>query len=136
MLVFRYIHFLGVAFWLGSVISIAIVAATPTQSDSGVAAALRRAALRVATPAMLLAFIGGFGMLIPNFTTMYAKAGWMHAKLTLVILLAGATGMLTGKLRRWGAGQDVEPKSFSRLAAVMGVLGVLIVTFAVLKPFG
>ena len=84
---------------------------------------------------MLLAFVGGFGMLIPNFTTLYAKAGWMHAKLTLVIILAGATGVLGGRLRRWADGQEVDPKTFSRLGWFMVIIGFLIVTFAVFRPF-
>ena len=43
--------------------------------------------------------------------------------------------MLTGKLRRWAQGEEVKAKTFGRLAWVMGILGVLIVTFAVFKPF-
>lgn len=134
-IVFRYLHFLGVAFWLGSAVGVAVAAATPVQSEGGIAQALRKVTVRVTTPAMLFAFVGGFGMLIPNFTTVYAKAGWMHAKLTLVILLAAATGVLTGKLRRWAAGEEVDIKTFRRLAWIISILGVLIVTFAVLKPF-
>ena len=32
-------------------------------------------------------------------------------------------------------GEEVKAKTFGRLAWVMGILGVLIVTFAVFKPF-
>ena len=135
MIVFRYLHFLGMAFWIGSAVGVAIAAAAPTQRESGIAQALRKVTLRVTTPSMLVAFAGGFGMLIPNFTETYAKAGWMHAKLTLVILLAAATGVLTGKLRRWASGEEVAAKTFGRLAWIMGILGLLIVTFAVFKPF-
>jgi putative membrane protein len=135
MIVFRYLHFLGMAFWVGSAVGVAIAAAAPTQWEGGIAQALRRVTLRVTTPSMLVAFAGGFGMLIPDFTETYAKAGWMHAKLTLVILLAAATGVLTGKLRRWAAGEEVDAKTFRKLAWVMAIIGMLIVTFAVFKPF-
>ncbi len=135
MIVFRYLHFLGMAFWVGSAIGVAIAAATPTESPTGFARTLRKVTVRVTTPSMLLAFAGGFGMLIPSFTEVYSKAGWMHAKLTLLILLAGATGALTGKLRRWAGGQEVEARTFARLAWIIGILGVLIVTFAVFRPF-
>ena len=84
---------------------------------------------------MLVAFVGGFGMLIPNFAEVYAKQGWMHSKLTLLLILAGATGVLTGKLRRWAEGQEVTQKTFGRLAWVIAALGVLIVTFAIFRPF-
>ena len=103
--------------------------------QSGIAQVLRKVSLRVTTPAMLVAFAGGFGMLIPNFAEVYAKQGWMHTKLTLLVVLAGATGVLTGRLRRWADGQEVSEKTFSRLAWVIALLGVLIVTFAIFRPF-
>lgn len=135
MIVFRYLHFLGVAFWLGSALAVAMAAAAPSPPQSGMAQALRKVTLRVTTPAMLLAFAGGFGMLIPNFADVYAKQGWMHTKLTLLVVLAGATGVLTGRLRRWADGQEVSEKTFSRLAWAIAILGVLIVTFAIFRPF-
>ncbi len=84
---------------------------------------------------MLAAFVGGFGMLIPNFAEQYAKHGWMHTKLALLLALAGATGVLSGKLRRWAVGQEVGAKTFGRLAWVISTLAVLIVTLAVIRPF-
>ena len=135
MTVFRYLHFLGITFWIGSAVAVAIAAAAPTPWESGIAQALRKVSLRVTTPAMLVAFAGGFGVLIPNFADVYAKQGWMHGKLTLLLILAGATGVLTGKLRRWAEGQDVTQKTFARLAWVIAGLAVLIVTLAVFRPF-
>jgi uncharacterized membrane protein len=136
MIVFRYLHFLGITFWIGSAVAVAIAAAAPTPWESGIAQALRKVTLRVTTPAMLVAFAGGFGMLIPNFAEVYARQGWMHSKLTLLLILAGVTGVLTGKLRRWADGQEVSQKTFAKLAWAIGIIGVLIVTFAVLRPFG
>ncbi|MEM9728354.1 MAG: CopD family protein [Myxococcota bacterium] len=132
--VFRYLHFLGVAFWSGSALAIAIAAATPTPSDAGVAQALRRIMLRVTAPSMVLAFAGGLAMFVTNIS-IYRSAGWLHAKITLTVILAGATGVLSGRIRRWAQGQDIEPKSFSRIAWVIGVIALLIVTFAVFRPF-
>jgi len=135
MTVFRYLHFLGITFWIGSAVAVAIAAAAPTPWESGIAQALRKVSLRVTTPAMLVAFAGGFGVLIPNFADVYAKQGWMHGKLTLLLILAGATGVLTGKLRRWAEGQEVTQKTFTRLAWTIAALAVLIVTLAVFRPF-
>jgi putative membrane protein len=135
MIVFRYLHFLGITFWIGSAVAVAIAASAPTPGESSIAQALRKVTLRVTTPAMLVAFAGGFGMLIPSFAEVYAKQGWMHIKLTLLLVLAGATGMLTGKLRRWAEGQEVNPSTFGRLAWVISIIGVLIVTLAGFRPF-
>lgn len=136
MTVFRYLHFLGITFWIGSAVAVAIAAAAPTPWESGIAQTLRKVIVRVTTPAMLVAFVGGLGMLIPNFADVYAKQGWMHSKLTLLLILAGVTGVLSGKLRRWADGEEVGPKTFSRLAVAISVLSILIVTFAVFRPFG
>jgi putative membrane protein len=136
MIVFRYLHFVGMIFWIGSAVAVSIAAAAPTPLESGIAQALRKVTLRVTTPSMIVAFAGGLGMLIPNFVDVYARQGWMHTKLTLLLLLLGATGVLTGRLRRWANGQEVTQTTFTRLAWVISILSVLIVTVAVFKPFG
>jgi uncharacterized membrane protein len=74
-------------------------------------------------------------MLIPNFAETYASQGWMHTKLLLLLALAGVTGVLTGKLRRWAEGQEVTAKTFGRLAWAISVLAVLIITLAIFRPF-
>ena len=135
MIVFRYLHFLGITFWIGTAVAVAIAASAPTPWESGIAQALRKVTLRVTTPAMLVAFAGGIGTLVPNFAEVYAKEGWMHAKLALLLVLAGATGVLTGKLRRWAEGQEVSPKVFGKLAWAISILAVLIITLAIFQPF-
>lgn len=135
MIVFRYLHFLGITFWIGTAVATAIAASAPTPWESGIAQALRKVTVRVTTPAMLFAFAGGFGMLIPNFAEVYAKQGWMHAKLLLILALAGATGVLTGKLRKWAAGEEISTTTFGRLAWLISILAVLVVTLAVFQPF-
>ncbi|MGB5373682.1 MAG: CopD family protein [Polyangiales bacterium] len=135
IIVFRYLHFLGITFWIGSAVAVAIAASAPSPLESGLAQSLRRITIRVTTPAMLFAFAGGFGMLIPNFAELYAKQGWMHTKLVLLLVLAGATGVLTGKLRRWAEGQEVSPTVFGKLAWTLSVIAVLIITLAIFRPF-
>ncbi|MGB8330295.1 MAG: CopD family protein [Polyangiales bacterium] len=135
IVVFRYLHFLGIVFWVGTAVAVALAASASAPVESGIAQSLRRVTLRVTTPAMLLAFAGGFGMLIPQFAELYAKQGWMHTKLLLVFALAGATGVLTGKLRRWAEGQEIGTKTFGRLAWAISILAILITTLAVFRPF-
>ncbi len=131
---FRYLHFFGIVFWVGSVVSIAYIATAPSQPGGGLPASLRRVLRRVTVPSMVIAFAGGLGMLIPNFTSVYAKAGWMHGKLLLLLLLAGATGVLSAKLRKWAEGQEVPHKTFGRIALLTFVLATVIVTLAVYRP--
>jgi uncharacterized membrane protein len=135
IIVFRYLHFLGITFWIGSAVAVAIAASAPSPLEGATAQSLRRITTRVTTPAMLFAFAGGFGMLIPNFAELYAKQGWMHTKLVLLLVLAGATGVLTGKLRRWAEGQEVSPTVFGKLAWTLSIIAVLIITLAIFRPF-
>lgn len=134
-IIFRYLHFLGITFWIGTAVAVAIAASAPTPWESGIAQALRKVTVRVTTPAMLFAFAGGFGMLIPSFAETYAKQGWIHAKLTLLLALAAATGVLTGKLRRWAEGEEVSAKIFGRLAWIISALAIVVITLAIFRPF-
>ena len=135
IILFRYLHFLGITFWIGTAVAVAVAASAPAPWESGLAQALRKVTVRVTTPAMLLAFAGGVGMLVPSFAEVYAKQGWMHAKLALLLALAGATGVLTGKLRKWAEGQEVTPGVFAKLSWAISILAILIITLAIFRPF-
>jgi putative membrane protein len=135
IILFRYLHFLGITFWIGTAVAVAVAASAPTPWESGLAQALRKVTVRVTTPAMLLAFAGGVGMLVPSFAEVYAKQGWMHAKLAILLALAGATGVLTGKLRKWAEGQEVTPSVFAKLSWAISILAILIITLAIFRPF-
>ena len=106
-LVLRVVHLFGAVFWLGGIVTVTLAVAAYEGSERGkVAAAARGVALKLATPGMILAFVGGLTMLAMGWSG-YARAGWMHGKLLLVVIAAGLTGALTGKLRKAAAGQEV-----------------------------
>ena len=84
-LIFRSIHMVGMLFWVGSAVAIGVAATVKSDAPRQSATALRKASLVVTAPAMVLSFVGGLGMLIPNFSAIYARAGWMHTKLTLLL---------------------------------------------------
>ena len=91
MIVFRYLHFLGITFWIGTAVAVAVAASAPTPWESGIAQALRKVTIRVTTPSMLFAFAGGFGMLIPNFRRDVRDARVdAREACVLVLALAGA----------------------------------------------
>ena len=64
---FSFLHFCGILFWVGSAVAVAIAASAPIPEQSGIAQALRKVTLGITTPAMLIAFAGGFGVLVPSF---------------------------------------------------------------------
>ena len=105
-LLLRALHLCGALMWIGGTATIAMAAiGLDASSQKAGASALRSAMRRLATPGMLLAFVGGLGILIPSFTTVYARAGWMHTKLLLVLVAAGLSGAISGFLRRAANGE-------------------------------
>ncbi len=131
-------HLVGVVLWVGGIVAAAIVGATVAkegEAGRSALAAARRAVLYAATPGMLLAWIAGLSFLIPHFTDLYARAGWMHTKLTLLLVLTGVTGVLTGRLRKAAAG--IKPASsglFGGLGMTVLLSAAVIIFLATLQP--
>lgn len=128
-------HLLGMAFWIGGMVTAATVASVSKDDEKGLGAA-RKAIFQWATPGMLLAWAGGLTMLIPNFTSTYASAGWMHAKLTFVVVLSGLTGVMTARIRKAAAGtKPLSGRLVDGLAWALTVGAMIVLALAVLKPF-
>lgn len=130
-LTLRALHLLGAILWIGGAVAVALSAAAVARDakDGAAASALRRVALRVATPGMVLAWAGGLTLLVMGWAG-YQRAGWMHAKLLFVLVAAGLTGVLSARLRRWAAGGELAVASVRGLA--YGLLGLaLLVLFMV-----
>ncbi len=87
----------------------------------------------ICTPAMILVWITG---LILMFEGGWTKAGWLHTKIALVLLMTGVHGVLAASTRRFA--QDTNQKSaryFRILNEVPTVLLIGIVILVVVKPF-
>ena len=85
-------------------------------------------------PAMIAAFAFGIWMLIlsPGFLSQ----GWLHAKLTLVILLTGYHHMCGANVKRFARGDNTRSHTYFRWFNEVPVLMLLgIVILVVLKPF-
>ncbi len=136
-LLLRALHLFGALMWIGGTATVAMAAiGLDASSQKGGAGALRAAMRRLATPGMLLAFVGGLGILIPSFTTVYARAGWMHAKLLLVLVAAGLTGVISGMLRKAANGERELPIPALRVMGMLVLLsGLFVVTLAIFQPF-
>ena len=88
----------------------------------------------IMNPAMIVTWVMGGLMLYANPDLM--SQGWMHVKLTAVLLMSGFHGALS-KYRKSFA-RDEHPKSekfFRYLNEVPTVLMVVIVIMAIVKPF-
>ncbi|MCU0675150.1 MAG: CopD family protein [Myxococcota bacterium] len=126
------LHLVGAFLWLGTSIGVALVAAAAAGDQRAPVAALaRRVALRIATPGLVLAFVGGLTMLALSWD-LYARAGWMHGKLLLVVIAAGLHGAISGKLRKMAGGAEVG--GLAGLAYAYLAILVLVVVAVLLGP--
>lgn len=126
------LHLVGAFLWLGTSIGVALLAAAAAGDQRAPVAALaRRVALRIATPGLVLAFAGGLTMLALSWD-LYARAGWMHGKLLLVVIAAGLHGAISGKLRKMAGGAEVG--GLAGLAYANLAILVLVILAVLLGP--
>jgi len=95
----------------------------------------RRLLRYITTPAMLAAWIFG---LILAFSPLidWAKDGWFHAKLLLVVVLSGFNGLLAKWTKDFAADRNTRSPRFYRIVnEVPTVLMILIVILVVVRPF-
>ncbi|MGQ0526686.1 MAG: protoporphyrinogen oxidase HemJ [Alphaproteobacteria bacterium] len=87
----------------------------------------------IMTPAMLAAFLFGALMLAANPTLM--SEPWMHAKLGLVFLMAGAHGFFAGCVKKFARDENTRSAKFYRIInEIPTVLLIAIVILVVVKP--
>lgn len=131
-------HLLGVILWIGGGVAAATMAAFAADSKEGAATGLQGAQRALSwwvTPGMLLAWAGGLTILIPDFATHYASAGWMHGKLTLLLALSGVTGVLSGRLRKAAKGQkEIGSKLLNGLSIGLMVGAFVVLVLVLAKP--
>lgn len=90
----------------------------------------------IINPAMIATFLFGGLMLWANWEGLMLGAGWMHAKLLLVFLLAGVHGMLAKYRKIFARDENTHPAKFYRiLNEGPTVLMIVIVILVIVKPF-
>jgi len=95
----------------------------------------RRLLRYITTPAMLAAWIFG---LILAFSPLidWSKDGWFHAKLLLVVVLSGFSGLLAKWTKDFAGDRNTRSPRFYRIVnEVPTVLMILIVMLVVVRPF-
>ena len=85
-------------------------------------------------PAMIATFVFGIWMLYLN--SGWLSQGWLHAKLTLVVLLTGYHHMCGANVKRFARGDNSRSHTYFRWFNEVPVLFLLlIVILVVVKPF-
>ena len=87
----------------------------------------------IINPAMVLTWVLGLWL---AWQGGYFAAGWLHAKLALVVALSGVHGFFSASVRKFAADANRIPQRTWRLwNEVPTVLMIVIVLLVVLKPF-
>jgi len=136
-IVCKILHVVGNVLWIGGGAAAAFTFVLLGREDPKVrlaaAQALRKIMLRLVSPGMNISLVAGLIMLITYWSELYAKAPWMHAKLTVGLIAAGFSGVLSGKLRRASTGTDVPPGAVKLAGAVLVLSAVANVAFVFLR---
>jgi uncharacterized membrane protein len=134
----KIVHVIGNVLWLGggAVVAFAFVmfASESVEVQRKSALVLRRVTQYVVTPGMVLSLIGGLTMLFGFWNELYKKAPWAHSKLTVGIIAAAFSGVLTGRLRRAAAGQEVKPGAIRTAGIVLVLSAIAGVVLVLTKP--
>ncbi|MEO1093002.1 MAG: protoporphyrinogen oxidase HemJ [Pseudomonadota bacterium] len=94
----------------------------------------RRLLKAITTPAMVVTFVAGVVLIQTGVG--WNPGGWLHAKLTLLLLMGAFHGVLAADLKKFA--RDERPRSavtYRVLNEVPTVLFILIVLLAVFRPF-
>ncbi|WP_367605575.1 protoporphyrinogen oxidase HemJ [Legionella sp. W05-934-2] len=95
----------------------------------------RRLFYGITYPAAILTTLLGIGLLMLNWR-FYLASGWMHVKLTAVLLLWGYHGFCGRYLRQFHNDNNHHTQVFYRLFnEVPTILLILIVVMVTVKPF-
>ena len=94
----------------------------------------RRLLRYIGTPAMIVTWILGLALIMANPSVF--DGGWMHAKLTLVVLMSGFHGMCAGWMKKFARDANTKSQEFYRYANEFPtILMIIFVILAIVKPF-
>ena len=93
----------------------------------------RRLLKAIINPAMIVTWLAGLYL---AWAGHWFSAGWLHAKLTLVLVLSGIHGFFSRWVKDFAAGRNLRSQKFYRIInEVPTILMILIVILVVVKPF-
>ena len=93
----------------------------------------RRLLKMIINPAMIVTWLAGLYL---AWAGHWFSAGWLHAKLVLVLVLSGVHGFFSRWVKDFAAGRNQRTQRFYRIInEVPTMLMVLIVILVVVKPF-
>lgn len=88
----------------------------------------------ILTPSLIIVWV--LGLTLAYALDAFRGAGWLHAKLTLVLVLSGYHGWLVAQTKKMARGErPLTEKALRLIGEVPGLLLVVIVVLVYVKPF-
>lgn len=85
----------------------------------------------IMNPSMIITFLSGLYLI-----SFVGFGGWLHAKLTLVFILAGFHGYLANCRKKFASGTNIKSEKFYRIInEIPSISLILIVSLVIIKPF-
>jgi putative membrane protein len=132
-------HVIAVIAWMAGMLYLPRLfvyhcAAPPGSPQSETFKVMERRLLRaIMTPAMVATWALGLWLV---FEGGFLKAGWLHGKLALVLLLSAVHGVFARWVKDFGADRNTRSEKFYRIVnEIPTVLMIGIVILAIVKPF-
>ena len=133
------LHVVAIISWMAAMLYLPRLyvyhAATSVGSESSeMLKVMERRLLRfICTPAMIISWLAGLYLLIQGS---WMSEGWMHVKLTMVLLLSAYHGWCAMQMKRFGRDERGQSQRYYRIAnEVPAVLMIVVVIAVVVKPF-
>lgn len=96
----------------------------------------RRLLKLIINPAMIATWVFGLMLVWLMRKDAFFQAGWLHAKLILVLVMSGLHGYFARLVKQFAADRNRHSPKFYRIVnEIPTVLLILIVVLAVVKPF-
>src|SRR3569623_1944412 len=136
------LHVIAVISWMAGLLYLPRLfvyhaAATLGSEQSETFKTMERRLLRaIMTPAMIAAWLFGLAMIWSMGLAAFKAAGWLHAKLALVIAMTVMHGLMSHWQADFQHDRNRHSQKFFRITnEIPTVLMILIVILAVVKPF-
>ena len=133
------LHVIAIIAWMAGLLYLPRLfiyhcAAAPGSTMSETFKIMERRLLRaIMTPAMIVAWITGLTLAIQAG---FFSSGWLHLKLTLVLILSASHGYMSRCVKTFAADANEKSHKFYRVLNEVPTLLMLVIVIAVIvKPF-
>ncbi len=131
------VHVIGLVFWMAGLLGVTLVMAAHAEASPEAGKILARLESKLlngmAHPGALITIIAGITLIY--LQPAFLRRSWLHAKLSLVVILIGMNFLLHLRARTLRQESGLRSGQFRMLHGVISALFLGIVVLVMIKPF-